>query len=259
MQDGIKPSLQEMMLKPAIFSRFPGLRAAQSTRHGGVSRPPYNSLNLGKSTDDAPADVSENRRRFCTALGFAPEQMAWSYQVHGEQVQLVQEPGGASGFDALITHVPGILLAVSIADCTPILVYDAANQVIAAVHAGWKGTVAGLLGKTLRLMRDGFGTEGTDCFAYIGTCIDECSFEVGAEVAVAFDAAYKRFDAEKGKYFVDLKQANAQQLRDFGVPAAQMEISPYDTLRDHQDFFSHRADKGITGRMNAVIGMLPTE
>jgi len=244
-----------MTIEPKIFAHFPNLAVAQSTRHGGVSPAPYQSLNLGKSTEDDPANVAENRRRFCAALGFEPAQIAWSKQVHGDQIRYVIEPGGSEGFDALVTNVPGILLAVSVADCTPILVYDARHQAIAAIHAGWRGTVSEIVAETLIFMQKTFGTSGEDCFAYIGACIDECSFEVGDEVAVAFAEPFKRFDAQRGKFFVDLKKANTAQLLAFGIPEAQIEISTYCTMRHSADFFSHRNDKGVTGRGMGVIGL----
>ena len=164
-------------------------------------------------------------------------------------------PGGAEGFDALITRQAGILLAVSVADCTPILVFDAKNKAVGAAHAGWPGTAARIVEKMLRRMADEFGTAGPDCFAYIGTCIDECSFEVGDEVADKFDDAFRRFDAARSKYLVDLKKANQAQLLAFGVPENQIEISPRSTVLHNEDYFSHRKEKGTTGRMLAVIGM----
>ena len=102
-----------------------------------------------------------------------------------------------------------------------------------------------------------FGTQASDCFAYVGTCIDECSFEVGNEVAEHFADSFKRFDAAKQKYFVDLKSANQAQLLAFGISADQIEVSPYSTIEHHEDYFSHRLQKGITGRMMAVIGLKP--
>src|SRR5262245_7864917 len=142
----------EMVIRPLIFSGFNQVSAGQSTRHGGVSPAPWNTLNLGKSTADDPANVAENRGRFCRNMGFAPAQLAWSRQVHGEQIRVVTAPGGADGYDALVTNVPGILLAVSVADCTPALVFDPENGVVAAIHAGWKGTASGLVRKTLDQM-----------------------------------------------------------------------------------------------------------
>jgi len=244
-----------MTIQPKIFSQFPNLAAAQSTRHGGVSPAPYYSLNLGKSTADAPVHVAENRRRFCAALGFRPEQMAWSKQVHGDQVRRVFGSGGSEGFDALVTNVPGILLAVSVADCTPILVYNKRQKVVAAIHAGWRGTVAEIIVKTLIIMEKEFEIRSEDCFAYVGACIDECSFEVGDEVAAEFAQPFKRFDVELGKFFVNLKKANVAQLIAFGIPENQIEISPYCTVLHHEDFFSHRKSGGQAGRGMGVIGM----
>lgn len=243
------------LIYPSIFSSFSHLSAGQSTRHGGVSKSPYDTLNLGKSTEDDPTDVAENRKRYSAALGFTPEQMAWSKQVHSDQISIVDVPGGSEGYDALITNVPGILLAVSVADCASILVYDHANRAIAAIHAGWKGTVAQIVARSLALMANTYGTRGTDCYAYIGACIDECSFEVGPEVAEQFSNTFKRWDPDRGKFFVNLKKANTAQLLDFGVPQAQIEISPFCTLVNAQDFFSHRHSGGRTGRGMSAIGI----
>ncbi len=245
-----------LLRRPAVFAPLPRLIAAESTRHGGVSPAPFHTLNLGKSTPDAPENVAENRRRFARAAGFEPDQLAWSYQVHGDNIRHVTAPGGEEGFDALMSATPGVVLAVSVADCVPVLIYDAKNQAVAAVHAGWRGTVAALVEKTLVAMQAAFGTEGGDCFAYVGTCIDECSFEVGEDVAQHFTEPFKRFDAAVGKFFVDLKNANAVQLRQFGVPEQQIELSPYSTVLHNADYFSHRLENGVTGRMMAVIGLL---
>lgn len=247
--------MNALFRQPDIFKAFPQLIAAESTRHGGVSTAPYKSLNLGKSTGDRPENVSENRQRFCAGLGFETRQLAWSKQVHGVDIRLVTEAGGSEGFDALISEARGVLLAVSVADCTPILIYDAQNQAVAAIHAGWRGTAGAIVGKTLLQMNQHFGTTGKDCFAFIGTCIDECSFEVGEEVAEAFDPVFKRWDTGRQKFFVDLKKANAAQLLNFGLPQEQVAVSPYSTVLHNEDYFSHRKEKGITGRMMAVIGM----
>jgi polyphenol oxidase len=241
--------------QPKLFRAFPDVVAAESTRHGGVSLAPYRSLNLGKKTDDDPKAVAENHRRFAAVLGFAPEQLAWSFQVHGDAIWQAETPGGVEGYDALITNQPNVVLAVSTADCTPILIWDKRNRAVAAIHAGWRGTVAQLVAKTLHQMAQRYGTAGTDCYAYVGTCISFDHFEVGDEVAAQFAPELKVRDAQRGKYRVDLKQANALQLLDFGVPAQQIEVSPYCTIGNQEDFFSHRASGGITGRMLSVIGV----
>ncbi len=244
-----------LFLRPGIFASYPDLIAAQSTRHGGVSSPPYHTLNLGWNTGDRPENAVENRRRFAAAVGFDPECLAYSKQVHGIEVLHAQQPGMYEGYDALITQQPDIVLAVGIADCAPVLVYDRRHRAVAAIHAGWRGMAGGIILRTLERMAALFGTSGSDCLAYIGPCIDACAFEVGEEVAVQFAEAYKRFDSAAGKYFIDLKRAAAAQLQTFGLPESQVEISPYSTVRDNTDFFSYRLEKGDTGRMLAVIGL----
>jgi len=240
---------------PAIFAACPALVAAESTRHGGVSPAPYHSLNLGKNTTDSPENTAENRRRFCAALGFPSEQLAWSKQVHGADILVATAPGGAEGFDALVTQIPGVFLSVSVADCTPVLVFDPAHRAVAAIHAGWRGAAADIVGKTLRVMAEQFGTRGADCLAYVGTCIDECSFEVGAEVAAEFEPAFKRYDPGCDRFFVDLKNICRSQLLAAGLSSENIEISPFSTVLHNEHYFSHRKEGGVTGRMLAVIGL----
>jgi YfiH family protein len=242
--------------RPSIFTPYPWLIAAESTRHGGVSSEPYASLNLGLYTDDDPADIRENRRRFFGAIGTTASQVAGARQVHGCEVHYVEEPGQYEGYDALITDRPGLFLTVTVADCTPILLADIRRRSIAAIHAGWRGTIAGIVSKTMEAMRRHFGADPRDCRAYIGTCIDACSYEVDADVADHFDDPFRQWDASRGKFLVDLKAANRAQLIHQGVPSGQIEISAHDTVRHNEDFFSHRKEKGHTGRMLAGIGMV---
>jgi hypothetical protein len=240
---------------PSIFAAYPFLSAAESTRYGGVSEPPFQSLNLGLHTEDKPEAVRENRRRFLAACGFRPDQTAGSHQVHGAEVLWVQEAGYFSGYDALITTQPGLLLTVTVADCTPVLIFDPVNKAVAAIHAGWKGTVARIVQRTLQAMQENFGTAPSDCLAYIGTCIDYCDFEVDADVADHFENSHKYWDETKGKFLVDLKTANQSQLLHTGLVANKVQVSTFSTFTHHQHFFSHRYEKGKTGRMLAAIGL----
>ena len=226
-----------------------------STRHGGVSEPPFASLNLDHKGPDNPLHRAENRKRFCTELGFGTEALTGALQVHGTDILVSHTPGISEGYDAFITDQTGLLLAVGIADCTPVLIYDSRNHCIAAIHAGWRGTVNGIVQKTFALMSTTYGTAGADCFAYIGPCIDGCDFEVGDEVAEQFSPDFKTWDAGRGKFMVDLKKANAAQVRAFGIPESQVEISPFSTITHNADFFSYRAEGGTTGRMLAAIGL----
>jgi polyphenol oxidase len=241
---------------PSLLARHPGLLAAESTRHGGVSPAPFVSLNLGGSTADAPAHIAENRRRFHAALGLPPDRTASSHQVHGCEVLTVTQPGHHTGYDALVTNQPNVFLVVTVADCTPVLLYDPVQRAVAAVHAGWRGTAGGIVTKVLDRMQEAYGTRPSDCIGYIGTCIDECSFEVDADVADHFAPDHKRFDVGLRKYFVDLKAANAAQLRRAGVPVGQLEISAYSTVLHNHDYFSYRKENGQTGRMQAIIGLV---
>ncbi|HYG49755.1 MAG TPA: peptidoglycan editing factor PgeF [Flavobacteriales bacterium] len=228
--------------------------AALSTRKGGVSQAPYSSLNLGKSTNDNPEHVQKNRELFFSALGISPEKLALSKQVHGTEVMVVNEPVITEGYDALITNKKDIYLSVSVADCTPILVFDKKNAAVAAIHAGWRGTAGRIVAKTLEKMKAEFNTDPAGCYAFVGACIGYNAFEVGKEVADQFDETHKKNSAGE-KYFVDLKSANAQQLIDFGITKNHIEVLPYCTINHNDLFFSHRKECGVTGRNMAVIGM----
>ncbi|GAB3808454.1 peptidoglycan editing factor PgeF [Spirosoma humi] len=240
---------------PTIFAGFSNIVAAESTRHGGVSPAPFTSLNLGINTADEVANVDENRRRFFSAIGASAYAFASSHQVHGTEIKYAVEAGRYTGYDALITNKPGLLLGVTVADCVPILIYDPAQKAVAAIHAGWRGTVGGIVTKTLAQMHQLFGTNAEHCYAYVGTCIDERAFEVGPEVAEQFDTAFKRADAGNDKSFVDLKAANAHLLVTAGIPEKQLEVSPFSTVLHNDTYFSYRAEQGQTGRMLAVIGL----
>lgn len=243
--------------RPQQLATFPDLVVAESTRQGGFSSAPYTSLNLGLYTQDEAAAIQQNRDRFFSQLGCTESSVAGMHQVHGAEVLRVEEAGQYAGYDALITNVAGLFLTVTIADCTPVLIYDPLHKAVAAIHAGWRGTVAGIASKTLMVMREHFGTDPTHCYAYVGTCIDECSFEVDADVADHFAASFKRWDEEKQKFFLDLKASNASILNKGGIPMAQIESSVYSTVLNNDEYFSYRKEKGRCGRMLGLIGVKP--
>lgn len=231
-----------------------GLVVAQSTRHGGVSPAPWDSLNLGWNTEDEAARVRENRDRFFAALGFDASGVVGGRQVHGADVCVVTQAGRYDGFDAFVTDRPGLLLAVAVADCVPVLLVDPVRRVVAAVHAGWRGTVATVAKRTVQLMCRRFGSHPAELYAWIGVAIGFAHFEVGAEVARHFAEAHKRAAARPGKWLVDLKSANRTQLLQAGLLARRIEVAPWCTVTHHADFFSHRKGRGRTGRMLAVVG-----
>lgn len=252
----MKTVQSSLFRSPVVFGAFRDrLVVAESTRHGGVSPVPYASLNLSLYTDDDPGAVRENRRRFFHALGFSPDRTAGARQVHGDRVLHVETPGQYEDYDALVTDRLGILLTVTVADCAPVLLFDPRHHAVAAVHAGWRGTAAGIVGKALREMTNCFGSRPVECYAYVGTCIDAEAYEVDADVADHFDRPFKRWDGNRHKFFIDLKGANRDQLERAGVPTDHIGQSPFSTVADNRDYFSHRREGGRTGRMLAVIGM----
>lgn len=243
-----------MIIQPKIFDSSKVI-AAQSTRLGGVSAEPFDSMNLGLSVNDDEQNVWKNRELFFGKLGIDLKQVSRCHQVHGNAVLVVTAPVTNEKYDAQITNKPNVFLAASIADCTPILIHDEKNNAVAAIHAGWRGTVGKIVSNALQLMKENYGTEGIDCKAFIGACISYENFEVGDEVAENFDSSLKRFDEQKQKWFVNLKIANQKQLLAFGVLENNIEISDYCTVENNNTFFSHRKEKGVTGRMMAVIGI----
>lgn len=238
-----------------IFSFNDHLLAIESTRNGGSSDGAYASLNLGAFTNDLKEAVQRNKEILYTDLGINGDQIASSFQCHGNEVLNVVEPGYYEGFDALITNKKNIFLQILVADCTPMLLFDPIHEVIAAIHAGWRGTANAIVQKTLDKMNLHFQTNPSDCFAYVGTCISQAFFEVDEDVAVYFDQEFYVFDKEKNKYFIDLKACNTRALSSAGLMKNHIAISPFCTVKDNNLFFSHRYEKGTTGRFGVIIGM----
>jgi len=238
-----------------IFNSFNQLLAIESTRLGGVSNVPFSSLNLGTFTDDHKASVQQNKEILYADLGIHAGQIASSFQCHGNEVLNVVEPGNYEGYDALITNKKNIFLQILVADCTPILLFDPKKEVVAAIHAGWRGTANAIVQKTLDEMTLHFQTDPSDCFAYVGTCISQPYFEVDEDVAAYFDREFYVFDKLKDKYFIDLKGCNMRALTDAGVLKNQIVVSPFCTVKDNHLFFSHRHEKGTTGRFGVITGI----
>lgn len=251
--DPASESDSSLLFRPSVFDDISDLRAGFSTRRGGVSDAPYASLNLGSHTGDTIDHVRENRRRLCEALGMTPDQMVTAGQVHGGTVRIVREAGHIPSCDGLVTDTPGLLLCISTADCAAVLLVDPEARVVGACHAGWRGLVAGIAAQTVQTMAK-TGAKPKRIRAFVSPCISVEAFEVGDEVARQFDAQYVDRPTDGGKPHVDLKASIVGQLRDAGVPEAQVEVSPHCTMGESDLFFSHRADEGTTGRMMGCIG-----
>lgn len=242
-------------LYPNIFKSYPELVAVQSSRHGGVSEGPLGSLNLGNHTSDKAERIQANQVRFVESLGFTLDQVASSYQVHQDKVLVVHQPGHWGGYDALISNQKGLLLTITVADCTPILIFDPIRKSIAAIHAGWKGTSLSIVEKTIREMIISFNCDPKTCSAWIGACIGKDDYEVDEDVADYFNSPYKSWDRKRDKYLLDLKKANQDQLLKMGLSNDAIEICPISTAAQSDHYFSHRASKGKAGRAWAAIGI----
>ena len=245
-----------------------GFANAFSTRGGGVSPFPDGSLNLAGFDQDSAENILENRRRFVGALG-GDWTLAACWQVHGTNVRTVRAPvetnprGEDERCDALTTDLPRILLGVKTADCVPVILGDPRRGACAAVHAGWRGTLAGIVARALARLREEFGTDAADVRAAIGPAALGCCYEVGREVIEAFrekfaDAASLFKPTREGYALVDLHEANRRQLVASGVAAGRVHLLPLCTMCRPDLFFSYRKDRplhGRTGRLMSVIGM----
>jgi polyphenol oxidase len=243
------------------------VRAHVSTRHGGVSPAPWNTLNFSVLRGDTREQVAENRRRFAEAAGIDPAHVTHAKQVHGTGVAKVgwDEVGETlDGCDALITDAVGLPLSVVFADCVPVLLYDPVQHVLGVCHAGWRGTVNGAAEATLWAMQAAYDCDPAQVLACIGPSIGPASYEVGEEV---FSLAQSKLDdAERYFHFpngidhrpyFDLWSANASQLQAAGVQRDNIEISGIDTAQKTDDFYSHRAEQGRCGLFAMMAWLTP--
>ena len=242
-----------------------GFLNAFSTRMGGVSDFPKESLNLAGFDEDLAENIYENRRRFLNAIG-GEFKLATAWQVHGNSVKIVKDQNDVDNseerFDGLVSKMSNILAAVKTADCVPVLVGDRSKKAFAAVHAGWRGTVASIVVRAIEKMQSEFGSEPKDMIAAIGPAAGCGRYEIGNDVIEAFsenfDGSQKYFKTtSEGHALVDLHLANKDQLLACGVPLDAIYTAPFCTMERPDLFFSYRLEKrkyGKTGRLLSVIG-----
>ena len=234
---------------------------AISTRHGGVSPAPFDTLNLSHTAGDEEANVATNLQRLHDALALDARATVSAGQAQADRVAVVgaaQRGSILRGVDALLTNEPGVPLMLRYADCVPILFFDPAHRAIGVAHAGWRGTVGKVATNAARAMFDGFDTRPRELVACVAPAIGPCCYRIGedviAQVRAAFDDADEllRLQPDGSAHF-DLWQANARQLRDLGVE--QIEIAGICTADHTEDFYSWRAEKANTGRFGAIISI----
>lgn len=240
-----------------------GVRHAFSTRLGGVSARPFDSLNLGNpngmAVQDSVANIEENQSRLLQSAELTNRTLCRVHQVHGNEIVVLradQPFDNSVKADGLVSDDPARILSVRTADCVPVLLASDDGRVVAAVHAGWRGVVAGIVEVAVRRIAE--LAPARTIFAAIGPCIGPDAFEVGPEVLEAFAQTFGMMAPARGrlgdKGDVDLSAAVAIQLAIVNVPIDQIDRSDRCTFRDADEFFSHRRDHGLTGRMAAVIG-----
>jgi polyphenol oxidase len=251
-----------------------GAAAVVTARSGGVSSGPYASLNLSLSVGDDPACVRHNRRRLAAAIGARPQDFVWARQVHGVRVQVVDGADAGSGAfglddavpdaDALVTRTPGVVLAILTADCVPVVLHDPVAGVLACVHAGWRGTVAGVCAAALAAMQT-LGAEPRNVVAGIGPAIAPSRYQVGPDVHEAVTRSFGsaapsiiRPDTHPDRWLLDLWTANRHALRQAGVPDHQIHTTSHPTgpaaptdPAGPASFFSDRAERPC-GRLALV-------
>ena len=238
----------------------PSVGAFMSERDGGVSLPPWHSLNVGAAVGDDPAAVAENRRRVAAAIGSAP---VWLRQVHGARavhIGLEDVGGEPPEADAAWTDQVGLACTVQVADCLPVLLATRDGRAVAAAHAGWRGLAAGVLQNTLAALCEGSGNKPADVVAWLGPCIGPQQFEVGADVLTAFGADPRQPDPAR---FVSRRRPDGEErwlanlsglARDVLLAAGvrQVDGGRWCTVEESSRFFSFRRD-GRTGRLIAAV------
>jgi YfiH family protein len=231
------------------------------TRLGGISRYPYHWLNVGKSVGDDQKAVDTNYDLICQTLGIRRGDIATAYQVHSANVAVVgpDDRGRvALQTDALVTNSPGVFLMLRFADCVPIAFFDPVQRAIGLAHAGWKGTLNKTAQKTVEAMMKACGSRPADLIACIGPSIGPCCYQVGANVVKSVNEVFPQqppllYQQGDGSRHFDLWEANRLQLAALGVH--QIEVSGLCTACHNDEFFSHRADNGRTGRFAVVMGL----
>lgn len=240
---------------------------AFSTRIGGVSKGAYASLNLSKNPRFSTEEKSENYRLFSEAIGIDGAHMVLSDQVHDDKIHIAAANDCGKGLfvdsdilntDGFVTNEPGVALVTFYADCTPVLIADPVKRAIASVHSGWRGTLLQIAKKAVLKMQDIYGSNPKDLLCVTGPSIKQCHFEVGFEVYEQFyevfgETAKENTIFKNDKCYMNTDALNFHSLTEIGVLPQNINICPDCTYCNKDFLYSHRGDKGETGRMCAVI------
>ncbi len=251
------------------LSAFDSITHFVTSRKGGYSKNHFEGLNIGFNVGDDNWNVLRNRKILSGATNIPLDSFTFANQCHTSNIHFVGNPLRGCGAadeksslkntDGMITSVPGICIAVEAADCVPILLYDSKEHVVAAVHAGWKGTISQIAAKAVENLIHCYGSKPADIFAGIGPSIGPCCYEVGQDVYNEYRyTGFSKKDIiipaqQQGKFFFNLWQANKNQLIELGVNPGNIETAAICTKCNSEKFFSARASGGKTGRSAAGI------
>lgn len=240
------------VIRSELFKKFPELLFGMSTKSGGVSLPPY-GMNLSYNVGDVEENVRMNRAAFFREMGINEEQITFLKQVHSTSIQYSDKGQLISDCDAIYTDKGNVFLAVGVADCIPVFLYEPERKVVAAIHAGWRGTAGKIVLKVLRELVMKLEIDVSELIAYIGPGISVKNYEVGREVAENFNEAV-RIEKEE-KIFIDLKKENYNQLMNEGVRRGNIEVNEMCSYEESELLHSYRRDGLSSGRMLGVIGI----
>lgn len=242
---------------PAVGAVAPELHVWCTSRSGGTSAPPYDSLNLGTGTGDRPGKVRENRRRLLHALGIPAKRVARGVQVHGSRIAIVHRGGVYRGTDGFITTTRRLALAINTADCYPVVVYAPSEKALASLHVGRGGAILGIIPAALEKMRTDHSIDAPHAIAIIGPGICKRCYTVYQETAGCFPARYVH--RKNNAYHLDLPALVTDQLLQGGLKRRNIFRANLCTSCNPGLFYSHRRDGGDTGRhwMLAMIGPSP--
>jgi YfiH family protein len=259
------PFHQPESVRYYTFDLFEGeaITHAVFTRVGGISKNQWMSLNVGLTVGDDPACVAENRRLSFLATNRSLETLSDSWLIHGTDVFVYESPRPPDQpfppkADIILTDNPEVTLFMRYADCAPILLFDPVKRVVGLAHSGWQGTVKKVGQVAVETMRSRFGCDPADILAAIGPTIGPDQYEVGADIIAAVESAFSQ-DSQKvlprinHAVHFDLWEANRMVLEQAGV--GKIELAAICTAENSQDWFSHRASKGKTGRFGVLLGL----
>jgi len=240
------------LIRSEIFRKYPEIVFAFSTKVGLNRQMPF-YFNLSLSVGDIVENAKENRKAFFAELGLSEEKVAIQKQTHNDIVRYVTNGGIVGESDAMITDKKNLGLAIGVADCTPIFIYDSENKVVAAVHSGWRGTEKRILEKTIMKLKDEFNSKPEKLVAYIGPSISQKNYEVRQEITGLFDDKYKIKKGEK--YLLDVAFVNYDMLINSGLQKGNIEKSNLCTYEEKDLLHSFRRDGQKSGRSMGVIAI----